>query len=32
MKRTSREAKRKKSVDDPDKEVAETRTELPADE
>jgi hypothetical protein len=32
MRRTSREAKRKKAVDDPDKEVAETRNELPADE
>ncbi len=31
MKRTSREAKRKKTVDDPDKEVAETRGELPAE-
>ena len=32
MKRTSREAKRKKAVDDPDKEAAETRSELPLDE
>ncbi|MFD2719229.1 hypothetical protein ACFST9_10925 [Hymenobacter monticola] len=32
MRRTSREAKRKKSVEDPDKEVAETRSELPDDE
>lgn len=32
MRRTSREAKRKKAVDDPDKEVAETRSELPDDE
>ena len=32
MKRTSREAKRKKSVDDPDTEAAQTRKELPADE
>lgn len=32
IKRTSREAKRKKTVDDPEKEAAETRSELPADE
>lgn len=32
MKRTSREAKRKKTVDDPDKEAAETRSELPLEE
>jgi hypothetical protein len=32
MKRTSREAKRKKAVDDPDTEAAQTRQELPADE
>ena len=32
MKRTSREAKRKKAVEDPDKEAAETRGELPLDE
>ena len=32
MKRTSREAKRKKTVGDPDKEAAETRGELPLDE
>ncbi|MET4074114.1 hypothetical protein [Hymenobacter sp. UYCo722] len=32
IKRTSREAKRKKSPDDPEKEAAETRSELPADE
>ena len=29
MKRTSREAKRKKAMGDPDKEAAETRSELP---
>ncbi len=32
IKRTSREAKRKKTVDDPEKEAAETRSELPSDE
>ncbi|MBF9223470.1 hypothetical protein [Hymenobacter ruricola] len=32
MKRTSREAKRKKAVEDPDKEAAETRSELPLEE
>ena len=32
IKRTSREAKRKKTVDDPEKEAAETRSELPANE
>lgn len=32
MKRTSREAKRKKSVGDPDKEAADTRGELPQEE
>jgi hypothetical protein len=32
MKRTSREAKRKKTVDDPEKEAAETRGELPQEE
>ena len=32
IKRTSREAKRKKTVDDPEKEAAETRQELPLDE
>ena len=32
IKRTSREAKRKKTVDDPEKEAAETRSELPQDE
>jgi hypothetical protein len=32
IKRTSREAKRKKTVDDPEKEAAETRGELPLDE
>ena len=32
MKRTSREAKRKKNVADPDREAAETRSELPTDE
>jgi len=32
MKRTSREAKRKKAVDDPDKEAAETRGELPLED
>ena len=32
IKRTSREAKRKKTSDDPEKEAAETRSELPADE
>jgi hypothetical protein len=32
IKRTSREAKRKKTVDDPEKEAAETRQELPQDE
>ena len=32
MKRTSREAKRKKSSGDPDKEAAETRGELPLEE
>ena len=32
IKRTSREAKRKKTVGDPDKEAAETRGELPLEE
>ena len=32
IKRTSREAKRKKTVGDPDKEAAETRSELPLEE
>ncbi|MCI1188384.1 hypothetical protein MON38_13210 [Hymenobacter sp. DH14] len=32
IKRTSREAKRKKTVEDPEKEAAETRSELPQDE
>ena len=32
IKRTSREAKRKKTVEDPEKEAAETRKELPQDE
>ncbi|GAA4038615.1 hypothetical protein GCM10022409_25210 [Hymenobacter glaciei] len=32
IKRTSREAKRKKIVDDPEKEAAETRSELPQDD
>ena len=32
IKRTTREAKRKKSVDDPEKEAAETSSELPQDE
>ena len=32
IKRTSREAKRKKTVDDPEKEAAQTRNELPLDE
>ena len=32
IKRTSREAKRKKVADDPDQEAAATRRELPADE
>ena len=32
IKRSSREAKRKKSVGDPDKEAAETRGELPQEE
>ena len=32
IKRTSREAKRKKTVDDPEKEAAATRSELPQDE
>ena len=32
IKRTSREAKRKKSVGDPEKEAAETRGELPQDD
>ena len=32
IKRTSREAKRKKTVDDPEKGAAETRSELPQDE
>ncbi|WP_210514515.1 hypothetical protein [Hymenobacter terricola] len=32
MKRTSREAKRKKTVGDPDKEAADTRGELPQEE
>ena len=32
MKRTSREAKRKKTVNDSDKEAAETRGELPPEE
>ena len=32
IKRTSREAKRKKTVGDPEKEAAETRGELPLEE
>ena len=32
IKRTSREAKRKKTVEDPEKEAAKTRSELPLDE